>query len=85
MAALVCYLVATDRISDGRKFVTWKLLNDARGNGMEAWLVSGGTKGEIDDLPHPMEGNSFTVMMPRYTPNRQERLKPHNPASAATG
>ena len=36
MAALVSYLIATDRNGDEPKFVTWKLLNDAGGNDVEA-------------------------------------------------
>ena len=61
MAALVCYMVAADRISEELKFVTWKLLNEARDKDVEAWLASGGTEGEMEDLPQPVEGNPFAV------------------------
>lgn len=61
MAALVCYLIAADRIEDELKFTTWKLYNDARGEDLETWLASGGAKGQMEDLPQPVEGKAFTV------------------------
>jgi len=61
MAALVCYLVAADRISEELKFATWRQFNEARGNDLEEWLVSRGTKGEMEDLPRPVEGEPFIV------------------------
>ena len=61
MAALVCYLIAADRIGDEQKFTTWKLYNDARGEDLETWLASGGAKGQLEDLPQPVEGKAFTL------------------------
>ena len=61
MAALVCYLIAADRIGDELKYATWKHLNDARGKNVEAWLASGGTMGKMEALPQPVEGKPFTV------------------------
>lgn len=61
MAALICYLVAADRISEHLKFDTWKLFNEARGKDTEAWLASGGAKGKMEDLPRPVEGKPFAI------------------------
>ena len=61
MAALVCYLVAADRIKDDLKFDTWRLLNEARGRDVGAWLSSGGIGGRMEDLPQPVEGEPFAV------------------------
>ena len=61
MAALICYLVAADRVSEHLKFDTWKLFNEARSKDVEAWLASGGTKGKMEGLPQPVEGTPFTV------------------------
>ena len=61
MAALVCYLVAADRISEDLKFATWKLFNEARSKDVDAWLASGGTEGKMEDLPQPVEGAPFNV------------------------
>lgn len=61
MAALVCYLIAADRIRDSLKFETWKLLNEARGRDVDAWLASGGGRSKMESLPQPVEGEPFTV------------------------
>ena len=46
MAVPICYLAAVDHISNKSIFANWKLLNDARGNDVNAWLVSDGRKGK---------------------------------------
>ena len=70
MAALVCYLVAADCISEDLKFATWKLFNEARGKDVEAWLASGGTEGKMEDLPQPVEGATFDVDSARACAHR---------------
>ena len=61
MAALVCYLIAADCISEDLKFSTWTLFNEAHGKNVVEWIKSSGTTGRMKDLPSPLEGQSFTV------------------------
>ena len=50
-----------DRLSDEFKFAAWRNYNAARGVDIDAWLESGGKDGEVEGLPDPVEGSSFTV------------------------
>ena len=63
MATLLVYLIAADRVPADVKFAAWKSYNEARGQDIEAWLESGGTKrGKLEDLPDPVEGKVFTTV-----------------------
>ena len=61
MAALVCYLIAADCISEELKFTIWRLFNEAHGKDVEGWLKSRCTSGTMKDLPPPLEEKPFTV------------------------
>ena len=62
MATLLVYLIAADRIPAEIKFAAWKSYNEARGQDVESWAQSGGTKtGKLEDLPDPVEGKPFTT------------------------
>jgi DNA sulfur modification protein DndB len=62
MAALICYLVAADRLSDELKFETWRMFNAARSNAPDAWLSAAGVKEPTpEDLPAPVEGETFST------------------------
>ena len=62
MAALICYLVAADRLSDELKFETWRQFNNARGKAPDAWLNAGGVNETApENLPAPVEGETFSA------------------------
>ena len=71
MASLLCYLIAADRIDDKLKFEIWKMFNAARGKDLESWIESGTTKGNMENLPVPVEGLAFTV---KAAQNLQARI-----------
>ena len=71
MASLLCYLIAADRIDDKLKFEIWKMFNAARGKDLESWIESGAIKGNMENLPVPVEGLAFTV---KAAQNLQARI-----------
>lgn len=61
MADLLVYLIAADRLSSAFKFGIWKRFNIARGHVVEEWLESDGKDGTAEDLPAPVEGDTFST------------------------
>ena len=61
MADLLVYLIAADRLSPAFKFGIWKRFNIARGHDVEEWLESDGKAETPEDLPVPVEGDTFTT------------------------
>ncbi len=62
MADLLVYLIASDKIGDELKLQIWQRFNAARGNvGVEEFLYENGPRGDIEDLPEPLNGPAFTA------------------------
>lgn len=62
MATLLSYLIGADRMSDETKYAVWEAFNAARRpDDIADWRKSSGTKGNVEDLPVPVEGEAFTV------------------------
>jgi DNA sulfur modification protein DndB len=62
MAGLVCFLIAADKLDDDAKFATWRMFNEARNpEDVATWLKSNGSRGKVENLPKPIEGEAFTV------------------------
>ena len=63
MSALLAYLIAADRMDAGYKLSTWRMFNDSRRRGaIDAWEAAGfGDVGDLEDLPAPIAGETFTT------------------------
>jgi DNA sulfur modification protein DndB len=62
MALLLSYLIAADQLDEEKKFAVWKSFNEARkSDEFAVWIKSDGTKGKIEDLPDPVEGEAYTA------------------------
>jgi len=62
MANLLAYLIGADRLADDAKYAIWETFNQARRpEEIADWRKSSGTKGNVEDLPQPIEGTAYTV------------------------
>jgi hypothetical protein len=62
MAGLLSYLIAADKLEEESLFAVWRMFNEARSpEDFAAWLKSEGTKGKVEDLPAPVEGEGYTT------------------------
>lgn len=62
MAGLLSYLIAADKLDDESLFAIWRMFNEARtAEEFSNWVKSSGAKGDVENLPEPVEGAAYTV------------------------